>query len=123
MSDNDLWRRLGEGRETETVPHTMTHAISGEQHVIRLKPKGGMTAAEAEAFLAERIEEGKRIDPQTCEIIRFPAQAVDLYGIFEVPDEWSCVGSELYARNLPDGYWEWFGDLPEETCNTNSTSE
>jgi len=41
---------------------------------------------------------------------------VDIYGLFDVPDEWSCVGSELFVRNLPDGYWVWLGDLPEEIC-------
>jgi hypothetical protein len=102
---------------TDTVPHTMVNAVTGAHHVIQLGPKEGMTAADAQAFRAERIEEGKRIDPQTCDIIKYYVEAVDLYGIFEVPDEWSCVGSELFARNLPvDGYRVWFGGLPEETC-------
>ena len=102
---------------TDTVPHTMVNAVTGAHQVIQLRPKEGMTAADAQAFRAERIEEGKQIDPQTCDIIKYYVEAVDLYGIFEVPDEWSCVGSELFARNLPvDGYWVWFGGLPEETC-------
>jgi hypothetical protein len=117
MSEQEdaLWRRLGEGKESETLPHTMTNAVIGERHVIRLKPRGDITAAEAQAFLAERIAEGERIDPQSCEIIRYYAEAVDLYGIFEVPREVSCVGNEMFARNLPDGTWVWFGHLPAET--------
>ena len=99
---------------SDTVPHTMTNAVTGDRHVIQLKPRGDMTAAEAEAFLADRIEEANRIDPQTCEIIRYYAQAVDLYGIFEVPDEWSCVGNEQFVRNVPNGDWVWAGHLPED---------
>jgi hypothetical protein len=48
---------------TDTVPHTMVNAVTAERHVIQLRPKEGMTAADAQAFRAERIEEGKRIDP------------------------------------------------------------
>jgi hypothetical protein len=115
--NDDFWRRLEQGSETETVPHVMTNAMNpAEQHVIRLKPRDGHTAAEVQAFLIERIEEGKRIDAETCEIGRWYANAVDIYGIFEVPKEVMCVGNELFARNLPDGTWVWFGDLPEETC-------
>ena len=112
----ERWKQQREPTMTDTVPHTMVNAVTGEHHVIQLRPKEGMTAADAQAFRAERIEEGKRIDPETCDIIKYKVQAVDLYGIFEVPDELWCVGSELFARNLPDGYWVWFGDLPEERC-------
>jgi hypothetical protein len=98
----------------DTIPHTMTNAVTGEQHTIQLKPKGGMSAADAQAFLAGRVEEGKRIDPEYCAFFRMHVEAVDIYGIFKVPDEWSCVGKELFVRNLPDGDWVWGGDLPEE---------
>ena len=68
---------------TDTVPHTMVNAVTGAHHVIQLRPKEGMTAADAQAFRAERIEEGKRIDPQTCDIIKYYVEAIDLYGIFK----------------------------------------
>ena len=101
---------------SNTVPQTMINAVTGERHVIQLKPVGDMTSAEAQAFLADRVEEGKRIDPETCDIIKYKAAVLDPYGIFEVPDDWSCVGSARFARNLPDGDWVWFGHLPEATC-------
>src|SRR5215475_3228785 len=53
-----------------TVPHVTVHATTGERTVIRLTPKGGWTAAEAQTFLAERKKEAERIDPETCEIGR-----------------------------------------------------
>jgi hypothetical protein len=43
-------------------------------------------------------------------------EAVDIYGLLQVPEQWSCVGSEFFARALPDGDWVWFDDLPNETC-------
>jgi polyhydroxyalkanoate synthesis regulator phasin len=97
-----------------TVPHRITNAVTGESHFIYLKPKGDMTAEEAQAFLAGRVEEGERIDPDTCQIARWPVEAVDIYGIFEPPGEWSCFGKETFVRNLPDGDWVWEGDLPND---------
>jgi hypothetical protein len=97
-----------------TVPHRMINARTGESHFIHLKPKGGMTVEEAQAFRAERVEEGERIDPDTCQIARWPVEAVDIYGIFEPPGEWSCFGKETFVRNVPDGDWVWDGDLPED---------
>ena len=98
---------------SETVPHVMTNAVTGEQLVIQLKPKGGHSAAEAQAFLEGRLKEAERIDPQTCEIACWPANAVDLYGIFEDDEEFYCCGKECFVRNVPDGYWVWDGHLPE----------
>jgi len=97
-----------------TVPHVMVHATTGERTVIQLTPKAGWTAAEAQTFLAERKKKAERIDPEACEIGRWFVEAVDLYGIFDVPDEWSCVGNERFVRNVPDGDWVWVGHLPKE---------
>jgi hypothetical protein len=44
----------------------MTNAVTGDRDVIQLKPRGGMTAAEAEAFLAERIQEAKTLSKPTA---------------------------------------------------------
>ena len=98
---------------SETVPHVMLNIVTGEQPVIQLTPKGGRTAAEAQAFLEGRLKEAERIDPQTCEFAWWYARAVDLYGIFEVPEGWGCSGKENFVRNVPDGSWVWEGDLPE----------
>jgi hypothetical protein len=98
---------------SETVPHVMTNAVTGEQLVIQLKPKGGDSAVEAQAFLEERLKEAERIDPQSCEIGRWYANAVDVYGIFEEHEEFACYGNERFVRNVPDGGWVWDGHLPE----------
>jgi hypothetical protein len=94
--------------------------MTGERRTIQLKPREGMTVAEVEAFLAERKAAGLLIDPETCTAIKYTAEAIDIYGLFNVPDQWSCAGSELFVRNAdsvgPDRYWVWEGDLPEQTC-------
>jgi hypothetical protein len=100
----------------ETVPHATMNVVTGKRHVIQLKPREGLTAADVKAYLANREEAAKSINPENCETIKYYTEAMDIYGLFEVPDEWSCVGSELFVRNLPDGSWVWFGDLPKETC-------
>ena len=83
------------------------------QRVSQLKPRGGRSAAEAQAFLEGRLKEAERIDPQTCEIGWWYADAVNLYGIFEDHEEFCCVGKECFVRNVPDGDWVWDGHLPE----------
>jgi hypothetical protein len=102
---------------TETIPQTMINASSGERHVIQLKPREGLTAADVRAFLADREEAAMLIDPENCEIMKHKTETLDPYGLFDVPDEWSCIGSARFVRNLPDGEWVWFGDLPEAILN------
>jgi hypothetical protein len=98
----------------DTVPQLIIDIGTGERHVIQLRPRAGLTAAEAQAFLDGRIAEGKRIDPENCDVTRFCVETVDSYGLFEVPGEWSCVGNETFVRNPPDGEWVDLGDLPDE---------
>jgi hypothetical protein len=100
----------------ETVPHVTTNAMTGESHTIQLRPKAGLTVADVEAFLAGRRAAALLIDPANCKMISHYVEACDIYELFDVPDEWQCAGKELFVRNLPDGHWVWFGDLPEETC-------
>jgi hypothetical protein len=57
----------------------------------------------------------KADEPRRTLLALYYVEALDIYGLFDVPDEWRCVGSEQFVRNLPDGHWVWFGDLPEET--------
>jgi hypothetical protein len=85
----------------DTVPQLIIDIGTGERHVIQLRPRAGLTAAEAQAFLDGRIAEGKRIDPENCDVTRFCVETVDSYGLFEVPGEWSCVGNETFVRNPP----------------------
>jgi hypothetical protein len=100
--------------DAKTMKQILINVTTGEQEEINLKPKNGITDAEVEAFLAERVEEGKRIDLKNCECATWSTEALDPYGVFEVPKEYSCIGSEQFVRNLPDGNWVWFGDVPEE---------
>jgi hypothetical protein len=100
---------------SETVfPQVMTNAATGERQTIQLTPREGLTLADVEAFLAERREAGKLIDPMNCELTKVWGQVLDPYGLFDVPEGCQCYGSDLFVRNLPDGKWVWDGDLPEE---------
>jgi hypothetical protein len=92
----------------------MINAITGETHVIQLRPTAGLTVTDVEAELADRRAEAKQIDPATCEIFGYYTEALDPYGLFDIPAAWSCVGKEILVRYLPDGFWVWEGDLPEE---------
>ena len=48
-------------------------------------------------------------------MIKYYTASLDIYGLFDLADDNRCVGSELFVRNLPDGGWVWFGDLPQAT--------
>jgi len=92
---------------SETIP---VRILGGE--VVQLKPAGGRSVAEAQAFLEERRKEAERIDPQTCEIAWWYADWVDIYGIFE-RTEHAYFSKECFVRNGPDGIWVCGNDLPE----------
>ena len=102
---------------SETVRHVMTHVTTRQQRVIHsvthLKPKGGRSAAEAQAFLEGRLKETERIDPQTCEYGWWDRDGADLYNIFELGEVTGGIGRECFVRNVPDGDWVWDGDLPK----------
>ena len=103
----------------ETVPHVMTNAVTGESQTTQLTPREGLTIADVEAELAERKAAGKLIDPATCATIGYYVEPLDIYGLLDVPGEWSCPGKKLFVRN-PDAdgahrYWVWLGDLPKNT--------
>jgi hypothetical protein len=100
---------------SETASHLTINALTGETTTIQLRPRAGLTVAGAEAELAARRAEALTINPESCATIKYYVEAVDIYGLFDVPEEWSCRGKELFVRNLPDGCWVWDGDLPEDT--------
>jgi hypothetical protein len=102
----------------ETIPRVMINALTGESQTIQLRPRAGLTVADVEAFFADRRAAAQLINPENCETIKYYTEVLDIYGLFDVPDEWNCVGSELFVRNLPDGEGVWFGDLPKEVCKT-----
>jgi hypothetical protein len=76
----------------------MTNAMTGESHTIQLRPRPPLTVADVEAELAERKAEGALIDPANCTMISYYVDACDIYGLFDVPDEWQCAGKELFVR-------------------------
>jgi len=86
-----------------------------------------------EQWLQIRKEEGRRIDPETAEVVWVYAQMLDPYGVDpHLPDECWQVGREYFARSPGSDIWVWFGDLPEETrkvlsqyraCRTENTQE
>src|SRR4051812_46951239 len=100
---------------TETIPQRMINAVTGESHVIQLLPKEGLTAAEVAAYLADLESEAKLINPENCETTWWYAEVLDRNGMFAVPEQWSCIGRHSFVRNLPDGSWVSFGDLPKAT--------
>jgi hypothetical protein len=114
-----LWREQAQSNNgvvkmSKTVPHVMTHR---EQWVIQcvtqFKPRDGRSAAEAQAFLEGRLKEAERIDPQTCEYWYAYADIVDPYNIFEDDEVLGHSEKGYFVRNVPDGDWVWYGDLPE----------
>lgn len=105
----------------ENIPHVMRNVTTGEATTIQLTPREGLTVADVQEELAERKAAGKLIDPATCATIDYYVEPLDIYGLLDVPDEWSSPGKELFVRN-PDAdgahrYWVWLGDLPESTGN------
>ena len=65
----------------------------------------GMTREEYEAFHAQCIEAGKRIDPQNCEVLRMHVKDHDPYNVFDVPLEEGFISAHWFIRALPDGKW------------------
>jgi hypothetical protein len=69
-----------------------------------------------EKWLAIRKEAGRKIDPETAEVIWSYEYTVDPYGTDpELPEELQQVGREYFARSPGSDIWVWFGDLPAAT--------
>jgi hypothetical protein len=69
-------------------------------------------------FLAIRKEAGRKIDPETAEVLWNYAQTLDPYGIYgELPEEYWQVGREYFARSPGSDIWVSFGDLPDATAD------
>ena len=67
-------------------------------------------------FIAVRKEEGRKIDPETAEVMWSFADANDPYNIDPLP-EFICVGRTYYARRPGSDTWVDFNDLPTATCD------
>ena len=80
-----------------------------------MRPRRGLTVADVEAILAERRAAGAGIDPENCTGVCRAVQVLDPYGLYDLPEEADCVSTETFVRNLPDGDWVWWHDLPEAT--------
>jgi len=68
-----------------------------------------------EEWLRLRKEEGRRIDPETAEVLWSYAQTLDPYGVYDLPEELQQVGREYFARSPGSDIWVHFDDLPDDT--------
>jgi hypothetical protein len=88
-----------------------TLTSTGENYEVSLDDR---LPEETKAFLAERKEAGKLIDPENCEISWWYTEVGDPYDVWP-KEEVDCVGRATFVRSLPDGDWVWEGDLQKET--------
>lgn len=71
---------------------------------------------EVEKWLALRKEAGRKIDPETAEVLWDYGVIGDPYGTDpELQEECYNVGREYFARSPGSDIWVWFGDLPTAT--------
>lgn len=70
-----------------------------------------------EEFLANRIEAGRRIDPNSADVeFTFQwAEVLDPYGVLDLTSEENCVGRSYFARSPDSDGWVSFYDLPAKT--------
>ncbi|MEW8525575.1 MAG: hypothetical protein AB2552_21275 [Candidatus Thiodiazotropha endolucinida] len=79
--------------------------------------KSEKTAEEltVEQWLAIRLSEGKRIDPETAEVTICRSQILDPYGVDpDLPDECHQVGRLYFARNPDSEIRVCFYDVSED---------
>src|SRR5262245_18632929 len=79
-------------------------------------PQNRLTKMKKEEWLRIRKEAGRKIDPETAEVMWVYGQTLDPYGIDpELLEKYYCVGREYFARSPGSDIWVWFGDLPTAT--------
>jgi hypothetical protein len=67
-------------------------------------------------WLAIRKKAGRKIDPETAEVMWDYRDCEDPYELgLEIPEKYRCVGREYFARSPGSDIWVWFGDLPAAT--------
>ena len=85
--------------EADTIPQLMINGATGERQTIQLKPREGLTVADVKAFLAERRETAKLIDPENCAASYRWVPVLDVYELLEIPAEWDCAGGEWFCAS------------------------
>jgi len=101
---HDLFETLRFAFETRFIDAVMDHEWAD-----KIMPK-----AEMKKFLATRKKEGRKINPETAEVLKTFIGATDPYGLFpERP--YDTIGSALFFRNPGSDIWVFEGDLPDAT--------
>ena len=74
-----------------------------------------LTRAQFDAWLASRMEAGRVIDIETCQIGRWQANHYDPYGAEpDLPDGMKLVGTNRFVRSPTSNGWIHEADLPVE---------
>src|SRR5262249_32417702 len=104
--------------EALKIDPAMTEA---DVEALYLKPEAEvMTDEEAQAWLAIRKEAGRKIDPETAEVMWEYGQELDPYGIgreTDIPRELRSIGRQHFVRSPGSDIWVHFSDLPEATAD------
>ena len=67
-------------------------------------------------WLAVRTEAGKKIDPETAEVMWKYGQTLDPYNVYpDLSEEEKQIGRCYFARSPGSDVWVSYGDLPDET--------
>jgi hypothetical protein len=89
---------------------------NGNGHGCARSQHGKGPTKSTKKWLAIRKEAGRKIDPETAEVMWVYAQTLDPYGVDpELPEECQQVGREYFARSPGSDIWVWFLDLPDRT--------
>ena len=70
---------------------------------------------EVQLFLAKQKQEGALIDPETAEVCWEYGNTLDPYGVYDLPEQFTQIGREYYARRPGGDIWVSYMDLPPET--------
>jgi hypothetical protein len=85
---------------------------------MRTKSKQSADQIKVKKWLAIRKKAGRKIDPDTAEVMWTYVCDFDPYGVDpELPEEYNQVGRDYFARSPGSDIWVWFGDLPSATSD------
>jgi hypothetical protein len=109
----ELQKRAGQVRDPAST--TVIEALFPD---VPVNKKTAAEKAKTEEWLAIRKEEGRKIDPETAEVMRTYTLDFDPYGVmdeWELPEEFRQTGNTCFARAPGSDIWVAFRDLPDET--------